>query len=43
VGSDLGVEEESITDAAWFSELPDELFARDHAEALLERVRNDPA
>ncbi len=43
VGGDLGVEDESITDAAWFSELPDDLFARDHAEALLERARDDPA
>jgi ADP-ribose pyrophosphatase YjhB (NUDIX family) len=43
VGNDLGVEEESITDAAWFSELPEELFARDHAEALLHRARDGPA
>ncbi|WP_435115350.1 NUDIX hydrolase [Halolamina sp. C58] len=40
VGSDLGVEDESITDAAWFSELPEALFARDHAEALFERTRS---
>lgn len=38
VGTDLGVEDESITEAAWFAELPSELFARDHAEALFERV-----
>ncbi|QKY19412.1 NUDIX domain-containing protein [Halolamina sp. CBA1230] len=39
VGADLGVDDETITDAAWFAELPEELFARDHAEALFERVR----
>lgn len=39
VGSDLGVDDESITDAAWFAELPEPLFARDHAEALFERAR----
>jgi ADP-ribose pyrophosphatase YjhB (NUDIX family) len=39
VGTDLGVADESITDAAWFSTLPDALFARDHAEALFERAR----
>lgn len=38
VGSDLGVDDETITDAAWFAELPGELFAREHAEALYERV-----
>jgi 8-oxo-dGTP diphosphatase len=40
VGTDLGVDDESITDAAWFSELPEALFARDHAEALFERTRS---
>lgn len=39
VGTNLGVEDETITDAAWFSELPEELFKRDHAEALIERTR----
>lgn len=40
VGTDLGVDDESITDAAWFEELPEQLFERDHAEALVERVRS---
>lgn len=38
VGSDLGVEDESITDAAWFTDLPEPLFEREHAEALVERA-----
>ncbi|GAB7093329.1 hypothetical protein JCM30237_04810 [Halolamina litorea] len=38
VGSDLGVGDESITDAGWFTDLPEALFARDHAEALFERA-----
>ncbi|MFB6221717.1 MAG: NUDIX hydrolase, partial [Halolamina sp.] len=31
IGTDLGVDDESITDAAWFDELPENLFERDHA------------
>ncbi|MFW5939885.1 MAG: NUDIX domain-containing protein [Halolamina sp.] len=38
VGFDLGVDDESITDAAWFAELPETLYARDHAEVLFERA-----
>lgn len=41
VGDDLGVEDETITDAGWFSTLPEQLFASDHAEALFERGRTD--
>lgn len=41
VGTDLGVEDETITEAAWFSELPEDLFEREHAEVLLERMREN--
>ncbi|MFW5935453.1 MAG: NUDIX hydrolase [Halolamina sp.] len=41
VGTDLGVDDESITDAAWFSDLPENLFEREHAEVLVERAREN--
>lgn len=39
VGTDLGVEDESITEAAWFHDLPANLFEREHAEVLVKRAR----
>jgi ADP-ribose pyrophosphatase YjhB (NUDIX family) len=39
VGTDLGVEDEAITDAAWFESPPENLYQRGHAVELLTRVR----
>lgn len=39
VGVDLGVGDESITEARWFDELPENTFSRDHAVTMLERIR----
>lgn len=41
VGTELGVDDETITDAAWFAELPDNLYQREHAVELLARARAD--
>lgn len=41
VGTDLGVDDEHITDAAWFAELPENLYQREHAVELLARARTD--
>jgi ADP-ribose pyrophosphatase YjhB (NUDIX family) len=41
VGDDLGVDDETITDAAWFAELPENLYQREHAVELLARARAD--
>lgn len=40
VGSDLGVADESITEARWFDELPEETFERAHAVEMLDRIRH---
>ncbi|AEN05236.1 NUDIX hydrolase [halophilic archaeon DL31] len=43
VGTDLGVEDESISEAAWFTELPENLYQREHAVELLARTRAEQA
>lgn len=39
VGANLGVDDESITDADWFDELPEEMFSRDHVAVMLDKIR----
>jgi ADP-ribose pyrophosphatase YjhB (NUDIX family) len=41
VGEELGVDDETISDAAWFAELPENLYQREHAVELLARARGD--
>ncbi|WP_135830022.1 NUDIX hydrolase [Halorussus halobius] len=39
IGSELGTPDEPIEDADWFDDLPDNVFKREIAERVLERVR----
>ena len=43
VGTELGVDDECISKAEWFSELPENLYQRDHAVELLARTREQRA
>lgn len=40
IGEELGEEDEPITTARWFDELPEPVFARDVTERVLERCRD---